>query len=212
MNLKKLENRFRIDLKKINRYTNREDLKVVHYTDDGHIEMTNSHIAIRAKNVYESKEQFKHGKQPENYPDMNNLFDQYMNHSVIENIPVKEFEDTIQPFKSLKPEVIHLNFAPNGIFTEIKTKEFPEQDGAKSGLNINLDVNKSFQVTVKYDYLFIILQFIRLLGLEKFDLYYSTAVEMLYLVNDNLEILFMPMRNTSNKVFDGVKKLEEESK
>lgn len=223
MDLKKLENRFRIDLKKLNRYTDREDLKVVHYTGDGHIEMTNSHVGVRAKNVYEGSEKFKHGKAPEHYPDMNHLFDQYESKNVIENIPIKEFEDIFEPFKSAKPEVIHLNFAPNGIFTEIAgNKERIEVDGvmkndpnkiqmgSKSGLIIDLNIEKSYQVTLRYDYLLIIIQFMRLLGLTNFNLYYPDGLTTLSFLHENLEIIIAPVRNSSNKVFDGVKKLEKE--
>lgn len=202
MDLKKLENRFRIDLKKLNRYTDREDLKVVHYTGDGHIEMTNSHVGVRAKNVYEGSEKFKHGKAPEHYPDMNHLFDQYESKNVIENIPIKEFEDIFEPFKSGKPEVIRLNFAPHGIFIDA--------GGNTSGLIIDLDIEKSYQVTLKYDYLLIIIQFMRLLGVTNFDLYYPDGLSTLSFINENLEIIIAPVRNSSNKVFDGVKKLEKE--
>ena len=202
MDLKKLENRFRIDLKKLNRYTDREDLKVIHYTEDGHIEMTNSHVGVRAKNVYEGSEKFKHGKTPEHYPEMNHLFDQYVSKNVIEDIPIKEFEDIFEPFKSEKPEVIHLNFAPNGIFIDA--------GGNKSGLKINLDISKSYQVTLRYDYLLIIIQFMRLLGLTTFNLYYPDGLSTLSFINENLEIIIAPVRNSSKKVFDGVKKLEKE--
>lgn len=200
MNLTKVENRFRIDLKKLNRYTDREDLKVVHYTSDGHIEMTNSHVGIRMKDVYEGQERFEHGNTPESYPDMNHLFDQYENKKVIENIPIKEFEEIFEPFKSEKPEVIHLNFAPNGIFIEVNDN--------KSGLLINLNTKKSHQVTLRYDYLLIIIQFMRLLGMQKFDLYYPDTLRPLSFINENLEIILAPVRNSSDKVYDGIKKME----
>lgn len=202
MNLTKVENRFRIDLKKLNRYTDREDLKVVHYTSDGHIEMTNSLVGIRMKDVYEGQERFEHGNTPESYPNMNCLFDQFKNKKVIENIPIKEFEDIIQLIKKEKAEVIHLNFAPNGIFVEVNDN--------KSGLHINLDIEKSYQVTLKYDYLLIIIQFMRLLGMKKFDLYYPDTLKPLSFIHENLEIILAPVRNSSDKVYEGIKELEKQ--
>ena len=201
MDIKKVDNRFRIDLKKLNKYTDREEIKVVHYTEDGHIEMTNSHVGFRLKNIHDESEQFKYGKTPKTYPDMNRLFGKYKDNEVIENIPVKEFEDIFSPFKVEKPDVIHLNFSNVGIFTDVQ--------GNTSGLRTNLDMSKSYQVTVKYDYLLIVIQFMRLLGVKTFDLYYSDTLKPLSFVNENLEILLAPIRNTSDKVFDRVKKLEK---
>lgn len=208
---KKVENRFRIDLKKLNRHTDRDVLKVVHYSKDGHIEMTNSHVGVRLKNVHDGEEKFEHGDKPESYPNMDHLFDQSENKQVIENIPVKEFEDIFKDFKKLKPEVIHLNFSPYGIFTEVVTSGTPNED-TKSELKINLDIKKSYQVTLKYDYLLIIVQFIRLIGLETFDLYYPDTIRPLSFVNENLELIVAPIRNSNNQVYDGVKELEKKAK
>src|SRR5699024_12495159 len=68
----KVENRFRVEVKKLK--SKRDILTNVHYTKEGHIEITNGLIAIRLKDVHDQEESLKHGKiTDEEYPNIDHF-------------------------------------------------------------------------------------------------------------------------------------------
>lgn len=192
----KVENRFRVDVKKLK--SKRDILTNVHYTKDGHIEMTNGFIAIRLKDVHDQEESLKHGKNTdEEYPNLDHIFsdDFQSTNSFITTLHTKQMEDFIETFKSNKPDKITVNFLKSNnsiILTMLKENHL--QNEAQCTLHNQFENEKNTQIHFTYHYLLIVFKFIRMLGVEKVECYQKHENAPVNLVYKNLHVIIMPVR------------------
>lgn len=192
---KQVESRFRIDSKKFNKEVNIEDrpiLSNVHYSEEGHIEYTNSHVGIRLLDVYEGEEQFKHGLPIEDgiYPDLGKVFKNYEDLEHIK-LPTKKIEDILQPFVNQKFTQTRLTIKKNELEFEFRTGSQKEYAGL---INLNLDINEEFKIAFHPNYLYDTFRFFRLLKIKEVEFYYGSPIRPVFLVHENLEAVISPQR------------------
>lgn len=191
----KVKNRFRIDVKKLK--SKRDILTNVHYTKDGHIEMTNGVIAIRLTDVHDQEETLKHGKSTdEEYPNLDHIFsnDYYSTKNFITTIHTKQMEDFIETFKSNKPDKITVKFLkPDSIIlTMLKVNDL--QNEAQYTLHNRFKNENNTQIHFTYHYLLTVFKFIRMLGVEQVECYQKHENAPVNLVYKNLHVIIMPVR------------------
>lgn len=207
---KKVENRFRIDLKNLSKYTDREILKNVHYTEDGHVEMTNSFVAVRLSDVYDGEGKLLHGNPEGKYPSLDNIIGHLEDKKEVNGVFVKEIENVLESFKTLKPETVILNFTNNGVIFQVVVPDHL-QDKSIASIKMELDIKESFQVAFDFNYLLIGMKFMRLLGIKEVDMYFKKSVRPVSFVYENLEVLIAPKRVPVHDL-KTVRELEEETK
>ena len=191
----KVENRFRVDVKKLK--SKRDILTNVHYTKDGHIEMTNGIIAVRLSDVHDQEEKIKHGKiTDEEYPNLDHIFsnDYESTNNFITTLNTKQMEDFIETFKSNKPDKITVNFLKPDSIILTMFKENHLQNEAQCTLHNKFENKKNTQIHFTYHYLLLVFKFIRMLGVEEVDCYQKHENAPFNLVYKNLHVIIMPAR------------------
>ena len=191
----KVENRFRVDVKKLK--SKRDILTNVHYTKDGHIEMTNGFIAIRLTDVHDQVESLKHGKpSDEEYPNLDHIFsnDYESINNYITTLNTKQMEDFIETFKSNKPDKITVNFLQPDSIILTMLKENDLQNEAQCTLHNQFENEKNTQIHFTYHYLLLVFKFIRMLGVGKVECYQKNENAPFNLVYKNLHVIIMPVR------------------
>lgn len=191
----KVENRFRVDVKKLK--SKRDILTNVHYSNDGHIEMTNGFIAVRLSDVHDQEESLKHGKpSDEEYPNLDHIFsnDYETTNNYITTLNTKQMEDSIETFKSNKPDKITVNFLQPDSIILTMLKENDLQNEAQCTLHNRFKNEKNTQIHFTYHYILTVFKFIRMLGVEKVECYQKHENAPFNLVYKNLHVIIMPVR------------------
>src|SRR5699024_4014985 len=155
----------RIDVKKLK--SKRNILTNVHFTKDGHIEMTNGFIAFRLCNVHDQDEQLKYGKNSdEQYPNLDQIFNKtYGVRDHVGTLRTKKLEDFIESFKAIKPDKIRVDFFVNEVILSlIQSEEW--YDGTMGRIKHNGVINKNTTIYFTYNYLLLVLKFMRMIGAD----------------------------------------------
>lgn len=190
----KIENRFRIDVKKLK--SKRSILTNVHFTNDGHIEMTNGIIAIRLFNVHDQDEQLKYGENSdEQYPNLDQIFNKtYGVRDHIGTLKTKKLEDFVESFKSIKPDKIKVDFFENEVILSLIQ---PEEiyDGTIGKIKHNGQINNNTTIYFTYSYLLLVLKFMRMIGADEIEINQSgTITNPVSFSYHNLQVILMPVR------------------
>ena len=190
----KVENRFRIDAKKLK--SDRSILTNVHFTNNGHIEMTNGFIAIRLSNVHDQGEQLKYGKtSDEQYPNLDHIFNKsYGVHDYIGTLKTKKLEDFVESFKAIKPDKIKVDFFEKSVILSlIQTEDL--YDGTMGSIKHNGIINNNKTIYFTYSYLLLVLKFMRMIGADEIEINQTgkntSPVSFSY---NNLQVILMPVR------------------
>ena len=194
---KAIDNRFRIDSKKFNRINlpSRKELIHVHYSNRGHIEYTNSQIAIRLDNVYKGESKLEYGKEdidPNIYPNLDKLFSNKPLNSVKLNI--KPIEDVLEPFIKEKIKTVDVEIT-NKFIKFIFLDNNHLQNNSICHLDIKTDIYEPFKFTINPQYLYYGLRFFRLLKIYELELFYNHKHSPIFLTHENLEMIIMRIRN-----------------
>lgn len=189
----KLLKRFEIQRKKLFHSTklkhSNPKLNTLHYTETGHLEVTNSYSAIRLYDCHNGEEK----KVPHvegTYPDMDRIFAGKEGYDSVE-LDVKRMEDVLYPCTKLTDKTIIMNFTNSGVLIEpVEHTEVLDKAHLKSELNIE----KPHHVGVNAKYLHDCFNFFRLAKIEKVTMYYSSEVRPMHFIYENLHYLVTPVR------------------
>lgn len=168
---------------------NRPILNSLHYTEDGHVEFTNSHVAVRIKNVHEEPEHTV----PEDlgeYPNLGRLFDGAETGAIRFQLDTKLMSDMLSPFKIAKCEYVKLTITGEGItFIPDNSESIVE-----AHLQIPVDIDEPFQIAFNVKYLYNAMMFFKTQKMFTVDVIASSQVRPLLLVHDNVQYLLTPVR------------------
>lgn len=186
----KVLKKFEAELKKLK--PNRDSLKTLHYTEEGHLEFTNSHVAVRLKDCHSDGEKTV----PETdttYPNLGRIFDtQSVGNSI--KINVLEVRNMIAPFKTEKFDYVKMTFNNDSVDFEAPKVEGQSLTNAKLICQLDVPHNEPFIVSVNPKYLYNCLQLFNVLKIKEINLNYSSAVRPLLFEHENLQYLVTPMR------------------
>lgn len=193
----KVKKRFDIQLKKI--YVGksamknaRPELNQVHYTKNGHVEITNSHVAVRISNVHDLPDS------DEKYPDMDKIFripDE--NRSVELKVKdFKELEDHLNVLYRNNVEEVQVTIDKYGIqIVEHPKSNEPNETFVESGIISALDTKEEFIFGMNSRYLHNALNFFRLIGANDITLHLAdNHLRPLNITSGNLHYIVMPVR------------------
>ena len=168
---------------------NRPILNSLHYTEDGHVEFTNSHVAVRIKNVHEEPEHTV----PEDlgsYPNLGRLFDGAETGVIRFQLDTKLMSDMLSPFKTAKCEYVKLTINDDGItFTPDNSESIVE-----AHLQIPVDIEDELRIALNVQYLYNAMMFFKTQKMFTVDVIASSQVRPLLLVHDNVQYLLTPVR------------------
>lgn len=191
----KIRKRFEIQLKKI--YVGNAELKKrrpeldqIHYSKDGHVEITNSHVGVRLSDVHDK------GDSDEKYPDMNKLF-QISDDAETVRINKEEaklLEDHLNVLYRNKVEALRVSINNEGICIEANEKHDVYH---KSGIQKNLNVSEEITFGIDSRYLHDALQMFRLMKLEEITIHVVPNKRIpISLTSKNLQYLISPVTLT----------------
>lgn len=191
----KIRKRFEIQLKKIfvgnsSLKNSRPVLNQLHYTKDGHLEITNSHIGVRLTDVHDREDS------DEDFPNMDDLF-KVSNDA--ETIPLtgkqaKLLEDHLNVLYKNKVETLRVRINKEGIFIESndKHKVFHE-----SGILQNFGVKEEIIFGINSRYLHDALMMFRLMKLEDIKLHVVPEKRVpISITSENLHYILSPVMLT----------------
>lgn len=190
----KVRKRFEIQLKKIwvgqsGIKRDRPRLNQVHYTDDGHVEITNTMIGIRLSDVHEKPDS------DEDFPDMDKIFQvpNGVDEFEFKMNELKEFEDHLNVIYRNKVEAVKVKINADGILI---SEHQPGKDSVfvESGIKIKWDMEEELEFAINPRYLHDALNMFRLVGVNELSIFYDTARKPIHLVSDNLHYLIVPIR------------------
>lgn len=186
----KVLKKFESELKKFK--STRDSLKTIHYTEEGHIEFTNSHVAVRLKDCHSEGEKTV----PEtdtSYPNMGRIFDGMSVENIIK-LNVLQIRNMIAPFKAEKFKYVKMTFNNDSINFEAPKVEGQSLTNAKLICELDIPHNEPFTVSVNPKYLYNCLQLFNVLKIKEVNLNYSSSVRPLLFEHENLQYLVTPMR------------------
>lgn len=167
---------------------NRPILNSLHYTGDGHVEFTNSHVAVRLKDVHDKAEHTV----PEDlgpYPNLGRLFDGAETGVIRFQLDTKSMSDMLSPFKIAKCEYVKLTITGDGItFIPDNSESIVE-----AHLQIQLDISE-LRIAFNVKYLYNAMMFFKTQKMFTVDVIASSQVRPLLLVHDNVQYLLTPVR------------------
>lgn len=188
----KILKRFEIQLKKIyvgnaGLKKRRPELDQIHYSKDGHVEITNSHVGVRLSDVHDK------GDSDENYPDMNKLF-QISDDAETVRINKEEaklLEHHLNVLYRNKIEALRVSINNEGIYIEANEKNDVYH---KSGIQKNLNVSEEITFGIDSRYLHDALQMFRLMKLEEITIHVVPNKRIpISLTSKNLQYLILPV-------------------
>lgn len=189
----KVKKRFDMQLKKLwvgqSQMKNaRPVLNQVHYTGNGHVEITNSHVGVRLSDVHNKPDS------DEKFPMMDNIF------RLPDKVAALEFDmETLRQLENqanvlfkYKLDVIKLTMNKEGI--TLTSKPLNDMNFVECGLKMEFPMNDEVSIGLNPRYLHDALNMFRMIGAEKATLYYESAVRPIHLVYENLHYLIVPIR------------------
>lgn len=187
----KVIKRFETQLKKIfvGNTTIREDkpeFNQVHYSKYGHLEITNSHVAVRLSNVHDKYDS------DEKYPDLNKQFEIPDRAVQVEfsKEDIKLLEDQLEVLYKNKVEALSVTLNQEGIFVKSNKQEDVFHE---SGIYKTLDVQEEFTFGINSRYFHDALMMFRLMKLEDINLYVEpNKRSLIHIVSKNLHYIIMP--------------------
>lgn len=189
----KVRKRFEIQLK--NLYVgqpgikrDRPKLNQIHYSGDGHVEITNTMSAVRLSDVHEKQDS------DDGYPNMDGIFKVPNNVDEFEfkMKELKEFEDHLNVIYRNKVEAVKVKINSDGILI---SEQHPGKESVfvESGIKIKWDMEEELEFAIHPRYLHDALNMFRLIGVKELSIFYDTARRPIHLVSDNLHYLIMPL-------------------
>ncbi|MFL2104169.1 hypothetical protein [Mycobacteroides abscessus] len=171
---------------------NRPVLNTIHFTEDGNIEMTNSHVAIRMKDVHEQPEHVVPYLDTSAYPSLERIFNGVENGSFQIELEPKLMLGMLSPFKLEKVEVIKLSFRKDGI--EFKPVNYAGNIIQEAKLTVPLNMNEEFHIAVNVKYLYDAMMFFKTQKIKIIKMTASSAVRPMMFEHENLQYLVTPVR------------------
>lgn len=190
--------RFQIQLKKI--YVGKADMKrarpvlnQINYTDNGHVQITNSHVAVRLSNVHNKSTNDKL------YPNMDGIF----------KLPydLQEIDFKIQDMKPLEDHLnvlyrngikqVRITFNSEGItiVEQPDRNRYPHETFLQSQIKQQLDLSNEYEIIVNTRYLHDALMFFRLIKAPKITIHLSeNPLRPINLTYENLHYIIVPIR------------------
>lgn len=169
----------------------RPTLGSLHWHENGNIEFTNSHIAVRMIGVHNEGE--KHEPKLPNgsiYPDLHRIFESCQKGSFKTILNTKEMMSILSPFKVAKSETIKLTFTANSI-------TFEPLDGSvinSATLTVKEDISENLIIACKTNYLLNAMMFFHSQGIKQVKMVASSPVRPMLIVHDNIEYIITPVR------------------
>lgn len=188
-----IRKRFDIQLKKI--YVGHARMKKehpvlnqVHYTADGHVQITNAHVGVRLAKVHDEPD--SDGAFPEMHP-LFRIPDEGISVELNE-VVLKELENQANVLFKYKLDVIKLTMNKEGI--TLTSKPLNDMNFVECGLKMELPMNDEVSIGLNPRYLHDALNMFRMIGAEKATLYYDSELRPIHLVYENLHYLITPIR------------------
>lgn len=192
----KIRKRFEIQLKKI--FVGQTDLKrarpvlnQIHYSKDGHVEITNGTVAVRLSNVHHLEDS------DEKYPGMVDIFklEENAQSFKLDKELLKEFEDHLNVLYRNKVSVVRMVINKKGIYMEPNNLT-EEKVYHESGIKIDLDIKEEMKFGINPRYLHDALMMIRMMKIDEVTIHKSTELRPFRITAKNLQYLIMPIRTT----------------
>lgn len=190
----KVRKRFEIQLKKI--YVGKSKLKKtrptlnqIHYSEDGHVQMTNSHVGVRLSNVHDQPDS------DEKFPNMNHLFElpDESTELTFNKETIKELESLSNVLFRHKLNVIKVKLSKDGIL--MTSKPINSMNFVECGLKMELDLKEDIELNLNPRYLHDALNMFRMLDVPYVNLHIVTSLRPIHLVYENLTYLITPIRS-----------------
>ena len=191
----KVKKRFDIQLKKI--YVGHAQMKKVrpvlnqvHYTADGHVQITNSHVGVRLAKVHDEPD--SDGAFPEMHP-LFRIPDEGISVELNE-VVLKELEN--QANVLFKNKIGHIKLQMSKETILMTSKPLNDSNFIESGLKVNLDLEKEIDIGLNPRYLHDALNMFRMMDATPVTLYYVNELRPIHLVHENLHYLITPIRTS----------------
>ena len=190
--------RFQIQLKKI--YVGKADMKrtrpvlnQINYTDSGHVQITNSHVAVRLSNVHNKSTNDKL------YPNMDGIFKlPYDLHPIDFKIQdMKSLEDHLNVLYRNGIEQVRITLNSEGItiVEQPDRNRYPHETFLQSQIKQQLDLSNEYEIIVNTRYLHDALMFFRLIKVPKITIHLSeNPLRPIHLTYENLHYIIVPIR------------------
>lgn len=191
----KIRKRFEIQLKKI--YVGNAELKKrrpkldqIHYSKDGHVEITNSHVGVRLSDVHDK------GDSDEEFPMMDNIFRLPDEVTSIEfdMETLRQLENQTNVLFRYKLDVVKMTMTKEGI--TLTSKPLNDMNFVECGLKMELPIDNEVSIGLNPRYLHDALNMFRMIGVENATLYYESELRPIHLVYENLHYLITPIRTS----------------
>lgn len=180
-------NRFEKQLKIFNKKAKRDELKVLHYSADGHIEITNSLVAVRLKDVHKQEDSHP------GYPALGRIFDSADFKGKSCKLDVKAVVNLLAPFKKEKQKSVDFEFAADAMTVlSCDPDAYSTRSGKWEGA---VKIDDLFFVKADPTYMHDCFQFFKMLKVEEVEMFYTSNVRPMMFRFENLEYLVTPMRN-----------------
>lgn len=182
--LKKLEQELK-KMTKLNEDNERPAIQELHYTEDGHVEMTNAHVAVRLLDVHDD------GDSNEDYPDLDFVFRDLDEQKSVE-VPVDVLKQVAGMFKSLKQEGAMITFSDEYIAFDVISND--PIYVSEVMIKVNLDIKEEFLIGFNPEYIYNAMMFLGKLGIEKATMKYHDPLRPVKFVHENVEYVVTPIR------------------
>jgi len=181
---------FEQELKKINRLatTKQSNLENLHYNTHGHLEMTNSHVAVRLMDVHEEDEY-----DVDDYPDLNHVFEETNEYNDKEiKVPTDVLKQASRTFKSDKQNIMEVRIGEDTISLVSVAGHLPQIG------KIDIEKNKTVMEEpvsfgVSPEYLYNMMMFFGKFGVDEVTLKYNDIERPLLFKHENLEYIINPI-------------------
>lgn len=205
---KKLQDRMRIHKNKLfaNDYKkvleSRPELDVVNY-QNGHIEIANTYVAIRAKDVLKKEHEIEN----ERYPDINHIFDIHKSDTLFQSsVNPKELEDlTLATIDEC--DMLEFKYRPSksgDVLTLIPQTKDTIITITPMAVNVTIDiepVTKNDEIKFILDPLLFndAMNFFRMLGADSVDVITEGPNKPIHLVYENIHYVIAPITNRNKR-------------
>ena len=177
---------------------NRPILNTIHFSKEGNVELTNSHVAIRLTNVHEETEHTIPDTDGASYPDLGRIFEGCQHGNIKLEFNPKELSNMLSPFKVAKAEVIRITFRKNGITIEPAYHSSDPVDDEQvmidATLTIDLDIEEDFKIGVNTKYMLDAMNFFKTQKITTVKMIASSSVRPMLFEYENLQYLVTPVR------------------
>lgn len=164
-------------------------LENIHYSKDGHAEITNNIVAIRLSNVHDGSlhEEIK------GYPDMNPIMIQSADNHQNIILPVQELEKKLH-HPGIKEDIDLMNIhIKNDRITMVPQTADKQTTLEKIILNGEFDIDEELAFIIRPRILHDAFNFFRMLGISEVNLYVDDKRDPIRLIHDNVQYLIAPI-------------------